>query len=113
MAGPPRLCGNRLFVNEKIHEKRTLFSGFGPRDRDLGAEPTRGAPESRRSGCRFPLSAADERVYAPSRGETIMPVLRIGARFVSVLVIVGMVLAALPAAAAKDPAAVCSASKRK
>ena len=42
-----------------------------------------------------------------------MPVFRIGARFVSALIIVGMVLAALPAAATKDPAAVCSASKRK
>jgi hypothetical protein len=41
-----------------------------------------------------------------------MPVFRLGARLVSVLAIAGIVLAALPAAAA-DPAAVCSASKRK
>src|SRR5262245_27580623 len=49
----------------------------------------------------------------PRPGETIMSIFRIGARSVSALVIVGVVLTALPATAAQNPTAVCSGSKRK
>jgi hypothetical protein len=42
-----------------------------------------------------------------------MPIFRIGARFVSALVIAGMLLTGLPEAAAQNPAAECSGSKRK